>query len=416
MTQRENTLDSLAEGAACLNQAFQEPQTLDKDGVLLRLVQHLFLKANGPDDIPEPVVIRQNNEFNIFPLIQQSLREEYHVTMDKFWGLVRKVHAGNDASKEIWRPRFQGYQLKCLGIARYPQTATEWDRLEVVVAGIGPALIPRVKPADLVRQIRLFIKAFGNLWRLERRHKYKRHREPDVNPANAGFLEERQLEDEFQCNLRSHLVQTNDKQLDRVEQAHSHSGEQTSQMERTLDKSKLIATLIVGGKEFTTTMATLHCVDGSFFSKLVECSDGASEFFVDRSPLMFGFILDYLRAARYQEALEEFPLPDSLHELQLLRRESKFYRIPILTFLVEEKIDKKRVPQIQVVVLETPPVSSEEDFQNELVVLSNKANSLMGSNLASSDNFYEIISQDVTILEQEQSKKARLSLTMHACT
>jgi len=187
-------------------------------------------------------------------------------------------------------------------------------------------------------------------------------------------------------------------------------------MERTLDKSKLIATLIVGGKEFTTTMATLHCVDGSFFSKLVECSDGASEFFVDRSPLMFGFILDYLRAARYQEALEEFPLPDSLHELQLLRRESKFYRIPILTFLVEEKIDKKRVPQIQVVVLETPPVSSEEDFQNELVVLSNKANSLMGSNLASSDNFYEIISQDVTILEQEQSKKARLSLTMHACT
>lgn len=274
MTQRHN-IDSLAEGAR-YTQAFPEPELLDKDGVLLRLAQSLFLKADGIDDIPEPVVIRQNNDFNIFPLIQQSFREEYRVTMDKFWGLVRKVHAGDDASKEIWRPRFQGSQLKCLGVARYPQTAEEWDRLENVMAGIAPALRPRVEPTEIVREIRLFINAFGNIWRSERQYKYKRNREAHVDPANAGIVEERHLEDEFQSHLRSHLVQRRERdniaarndtnvQLECVEQAHSQSGEQTSQMEQTLDKSKLIATLLVGGREFTTTMATLQSVPGSFF-------------------------------------------------------------------------------------------------------------------------------------------------------
>ena len=400
--------------------------TLEKDEVLLCLVQNFFLKAKGPEDIPEPVVIRQNNDFNIFPLIQESLREEYKVSGDKFWGLVKKVHGSDDASKEIWRPRFQGYQLKCLGSVRYPQTVSEWHNFEAAMAQIGSALKPEASPPDFVRQIQAFVEDFGEIWRSERRHKYKRNRETEGDLATVGrVVEERPLEGEFQSHhrptyfqARGNAANNNDAEilLDQIDPIHSRSGEQTSQNEgQTLDKDKVIAELTVGGKVFTTTMATLHSVPGSFFSKLIKFSDGASEFFVDRSPLMFDFILDYLRATRYNEPLENFPLPDGIHELKLLRRESVFYRLPVLAFLVEERIERKKFPKIDIVVLETPEVPSEQDLHNELQALSKKANSLMEAKLSSPSVSFEkieIVSHDVRVLQQGSNLRARVALTL----
>ena len=42
------------------------------------------------DDIPEPVVVRQNNKFNIFPMIRQSLIDDYRVNADEFLGDCQK--------------------------------------------------------------------------------------------------------------------------------------------------------------------------------------------------------------------------------------------------------------------------------------------------------------------------------------
>lgn len=427
MSIRPCGLDSLAAGAACFDNQGLQHETLDKDEALLCIVQNLFLAAQGLDDIPEPVVIRQNNDFNIFRLIQQSLRKEFRVNAEKFWGLVKKVHGGEDPSKEIWRPRFQGSQLKCLGVVRYPRTGKEWDRLSAALRTIGPALVPRVKPAAFVHEIRSFVDNFGNLWRSERRHKYKRHREIELDPSTVRIVEDRLLETEFQSEPRpDHVLQmgtmTTAQEIDmnthtyQVQGTHLQSGEQTSQTEsQDTGIDKVIALVVVGGKEFTTTIATLHSVPGSFFSKLIKFCDGASEFFVDRSPQMFEYVLGYLRATRYNEPLEHCPLPDSIPELKLLWRESIFYRLPDLAFLVEERIEKRKFPKIDIVILETPPVASEQALQQELQLLSHKANCLMEAKVASDGTPVEridITSQDITVHEHGSNLMARVALIL----
>eukprot|EP00889_Picochlorum_renovo_P002420 jgi/Picre1/29450/NNA_004838.t1 len=356
MTPQQCGLDSLAAGAAFFDQG-HSCETLDKSEILLLLVQNLFLKAQGLDDIPEPVVIRQNNDFNIFPLIRQFLKDDYRVNAEKFWGIVKKAYNEDDVSKEIWRPRFQGSQLK---YQRLPD-----DELQ---SGHGPTrgqLLPEAAPL--------------------------------LDNTNQQQIEH---------NMR----------IAEAEQFLSQSGEPSQTDSQTLDKGKVIATLVVGGKEFTTTIGTLNSVSESFFSKLIRFSDGASEFFVDRSPLMFDFILDYLRAVRYAEPTECFPLPDGIHELKLLRRESIFYKIPELTFLVEDKIDKMKIPNIDIVVIETASVPSEQALNEELHMLSNKAAAWMqakAESLGTSCEKLEVMSQDIRVIDTGPSmKKARVALTM----
>lgn len=432
MTPQQCGLDSLAAGAAFFDQG-HSCETLDKSEILLLLVQNLFLKAQGLDDIPEPVVIRQNNDFNIFPLIRQFLKDDYRVNAEKFWGIVKKAYNEDDVSKEIWRPRFQGSQLKCLGTVRYPRTAEEWERLHAALAAMSPALVPLVNPDQVASRIKSFVHDFGQIWRSERRFKYKRQRE--VDPVTA--VDQRLPDDELQSVPRpGHgptrgqllpeaaplLDNTNQQQIDHniriteAEQFLSQSGEPSQTDSQTLDKGKVIATLVVGGKEFTTTIGTLNSVSGSFFSKLIRFSDGASEFFVDRSPLMFDFILDYLRAVRYAEPTECFPLPDGIHELKLLRRESIFYKIPELTFLVEDKIDKMKIPNIDIVVIETASVPSEQALNEELHMLSNKAAAWMQAKAESLGTLcekLEVVSQDIRVIDTGPStKKARVALTM----
>lgn len=430
----QHRLDSLAAGAACFDQREGlGQQTPDKYDPLVCIIQNLFLGAEGLEDISEPVVIRQNSDFNIFRLIQRSLKQEYRVSGEKFWGIVRNINTSGEMSKDIWRPRFQGSQLKCLGAVRYPRTAKEWNRLSTELVSVGYALLPEITPAQFIQQIQSFVDNLGSLWRSDRRYKYKRQRDREVDPENDVSGGKRRHEDEFHSDPRAvhwrkrtafvpgttslakerNQEANAESQPSEPEQRHSESGAPSQTTSQPLDQGKVIASLMVGGKEFITTVGTLNSVPNSFFSKLVKFSDGASEFFVDRSPKMFEYILSYLRATRYGEPPDMLSLPDSIHELKMLRRESCFYRLPDLTCLIENRIDEKRSPRIDILVLETPRVHSEQALTKELQILSNKANMMMKSSNASSD-MMEILSHNVQVFDEghESNQWARVILTM----
>ena len=128
MRPQQNGLDALAARAAFSDQG-QTSETLDKSEILLLLVQNLFLRVQGLDDIPEPVVVRQNNKFNIFPMIRQSLIDDYRVNADKFWGIVKKAHSNDDDLKKEEHVQDDGVKLQTVQYLLKVKTVADADSL-----------------------------------------------------------------------------------------------------------------------------------------------------------------------------------------------------------------------------------------------------------------------------------------------
>jgi hypothetical protein len=100
-----------------------------------------------------------------------------------------------------------------------------------------------------------------------------------------------------------------------------------------------VVTLNVGGKSFSTTLATLTAVEGSYLWKLAHKvrTSNASEYFLDRSGEVFSSVLDYLRCQRYNEDPKSI-LPEDTGALKLLKREAAFYKLPGLEKTVADAL------------------------------------------------------------------------------
>lgn len=94
----------------------------------------------------------------------------------------------------------------------------------------------------------------------------------------------------------------------------------------------------VGGYTYSTNLSTLQSVNGSrlaeWFSGLpspaLKC-DNKQQYFIDRNGEIFSYILDYLRDPT--SAI----LPQTASELDRLRIEAEYYRLPNLVADVQEK-------------------------------------------------------------------------------
>jgi hypothetical protein len=98
-----------------------------------------------------------------------------------------------------------------------------------------------------------------------------------------------------------------------------------------------IVRLNIGGKKFTTTIKTLMSVPDTIFYKVIitKTLDTKKEIFIDRSPELFHYLLDYLRYKKFNYA--RF----TLEELKLLKEESEYYEIlPLETYLAEVAKEK----------------------------------------------------------------------------
>jgi hypothetical protein len=98
-------------------------------------------------------------------------------------------------------------------------------------------------------------------------------------------------------------------------------------------------TLNVGGRKFTSTLATLMAVEGSYFWKLAKkaARKGTEEFFIDRSGDVFAHILEYLRCVRYGEDVRTV-IPQESSIVRVLQREAAFYGLPGLEELAARGI------------------------------------------------------------------------------
>jgi len=114
-----------------------------------------------------------------------------------------------------------------------------------------------------------------------------------------------------------------------------------------------VVVLNVGGLTFSTTAATLAAVEGSYFSKLSKkaATGSVNEFFLDRSGAHFKYILDHLRCQRYKEG--QYSLPQNQQDLQMLRREAAFYRLPELERIVSDALAKNGIETLDALFVQT---------------------------------------------------------------
>ncbi len=371
-----------------------------------KLLSAIFIDAKGVD---EPVVILSNSEFNIFPLVQSIVTKEYKISAERFWHIARH---NTQPPRETWRPRIQKNQVKSLSDTRYPNSIEEWLNLERVLLECSEGFLPELSADSIMMNVKEFVTNIRQVWKDQRRAGYKRMAsDADVFQGNTGASGRVVAE-------LPHVADTvPDTQKTGLLPSRQRMYSSSSSEERSLQHKVTPATLLVGGTEFTTTLATLMIVPESFFAKLIMASTGAHNFFIDRSDEVFGDVLRYLRAKRYGEGVETLPFTNETHGLELLHREASFYNLPELAHIVRTRL-KKKPPRMHVVCLETPSVD-QKSLSKEIQAMNEKANAIVerASEESSSSGMtsVRILSHaiDVESDDKHQGKKrAKLVMTI----
>ncbi|KAG8506920.1 BTB/POZ domain-containing protein KCTD21 [Galemys pyrenaicus] len=158
-------------------------------------------------------------------------------------------------------------------------------------------------------------------------------------------------------------------------------------------------TLNVGGKLYTTSLATLTSFPDSmlgamFSGKMPTKRDSQGNCFIDRDGKVFRYILNFLRTSHLD-------LPEDFQEMGLLRREADFYQVqPLIEALQEKEVElskaeknamlnitlNQRVQTVHFTVREAPQIyslssSSMEVFNANIFSTSCLFLKLLGSKL-----------------------------------
>jgi len=107
-------------------------------------------------------------------------------------------------------------------------------------------------------------------------------------------------------------------------------------MNKPKEDEEEIVSVNVGGQHFVTTTTTLRkdtksMLYAMFSGKYPSKRDFNGSYFIDRDGKYFRYILNYLRDGNID-------LPDDLHKLQQILRESKFYQVDSLVRVLTEKV------------------------------------------------------------------------------
>jgi hypothetical protein len=336
-----------------------------------RLGRSLILDC-GTTSAEDVVVLHYTSNEQIaamsaYQTLMQFFIKEAKMTDGKFRALVMQ-QGGNGVERKSWRPRIHKHQVHVIQDARYPRSEEEWRILrDVVVDAQGTFGVPRLLDEDVdvdevmdalrgaVEKAREFVlekpandKGFGGGgggggfgggggYRV-RPDGLKVPRDDGVN-----YQEERY----FGNDLGDHAMNEVCDDADSVEEC-------VDDAERPSNNLRLKhIELHVDSQTFRTTSATLMSVQGSFFYDMLSKYPTADTFFVDRTPKVFEYVLEYLREKRFDaqqegrgdpvEGVQALPLPTDPTDLERLRREARYFRLPELVELVELQKSKQQL-------------------------------------------------------------------------
>lgn len=173
-----------------------------------------------------------------------------------------------------------------------------------------------------------------------------------------------------------------------------------SLVQQSIDRpkpSRMTINLFVGGQEFSTTLATLKSVPNSFFSRLANIGskekpdERCEEFFIDRSPEMFSYILEYLRARRYGEAYGK-ALPAERKPLEHLLREAVFYDLEEYAETIRQSLSLALAPLLDFVVVTSEAVEHTQ-LEQTVLLMTRQCNQLVQDKILRSNGILTVVDQ-----------------------
>lgn len=113
----------------------------------------------------------------------------------------------------------------------------------------------------------------------------------------------------------------------------------TNNQDISLNEDQIIVDLNVGGKRFSTLKSTLQTNESQrFFEHLDQFPlDHSRAYFIDRNPIYFSIVLDYLRSIRDMD--QYFVIPSQV-DLERLKAEAAYFKLFDLVDLIDRKISQ----------------------------------------------------------------------------
>ena len=281
--------------------------------------------------------------------------------------------------------------------------------------------------SDFFSDLRTFIFGFESLWAKERKHilsqSKKKRAKPDEESDDEDSLEPEDSEPEMRPRLkvmRKQNTGSDDEVLGDLDKGtngatatkrNANKGPAKkkvaqaasacpSLVQQSIDRpkpSRMTIYLFVGGQEFATTRATLGSVPNSFFSRLGKLGPEENpdqicdQYFIDRSPEMFSYILEYLRARRYGESCGK-ALPAERKALEHLLREAVFYELEEYADTIRQSLGLVIAPLMDFVVVTSEAVEQAQ-LEQTILLMTRQCNQLVQDKILRSNGILAVVDQ-----------------------
>ena len=351
--------------AAANNPKSDPDVTAMKHSFFERLGAALILDADA--STRQDVVVLQSTQnekimqMSPYTVLVGYFAKDWRMPEGKFRSVVMQ-QGGPGVERKTWRPRVHKQQVHVIQGVRYPGNTTEWDVLRSILdeatdgSMMGlPRLLEGDADVDTVMQAAQRAVAVAREFRLLA----PEERPGIVNGGVGGVVgggvgAGRQG---YGAEPVFGYMPPDAPPVNSYDDVEVDSGELQQKNDMARDRPVQVAVeLNVDNTTFKTTTATLLAVDNTFFSVMVENNPKSTKFFVDRSPQLFPFVLEYLREKRFRrqlreleavgmtaeererqeeamesmeslELLELLPLPTAPVQLQRHKREAKYFGV-----------------------------------------------------------------------------------------